>query len=127
MPVAVVVPGGAARSSASNSRARRGFVGGCVPDQIALVRDCRGDGGQRLAAPVELLNELAFDARDGVSVVAPETAAFQEDTPDRREQRGRSSSHRHEHVGFAESRRETHSSSTEYTAVEAVIVKSTWI
>ena len=96
MPVAPIVPAGAARSSASNSARAAAWSAAAPRIRSRSSRQVGGDRGERNAAPVELLDELAFDARDGVSVVGAETAALEDDAADSVSKRRRGAGRGHQ-------------------------------
>ena len=68
-------------------------------NQIALVGQGRGDRGERRAAAVELLHELAFDARHGFTVVGAEAAALDDYAADSGDKRRRRARRGHQQVG----------------------------
>ena len=80
-------------------RAGGGLVRGSASNQIALVGQVRGDRGERRAAAVELLHELAFDARHGFTVVGAEAAALDDCAADSGDSAARRARRGHQQVG----------------------------
>ena len=84
------------------------FVGAGISNQIALVDEGRGNGGQGRAAAIELLNELGLDARHRLAVVRSEAAALEQRAPGGGEKRRGNACQGDQQVGLADSRPDDH-------------------